>query len=1067
MMPTRQPWLQVIANFRDKSSIGHVASSIVTSIHTRIQHDFAVWCMTGQRPEGIPGGTARLLDSADVTLFIGWPAQARRIIGRYKRLVGMYVCEGDTVPTEWAEVCNRHHAIIVPSQYCANAFRAGGVTVPVHVVPHGFSPRFRVDGPVHQQSAPTIGVLAALNAWYQRKGVAELAEAWEIFVASHPEWRLEWRTTPCPDWTGRVIPNWQWIVTRDSQSELAAWYRGLAGLAMPTRGEGFGLTGLEALACGTPIIAPMHSGLLEYVREDRDCIIAHGDPVSMATFNNPIGKLYDLSPAALVDALERFAADLPGWKTKAQSFQRNEWTWDIMAGRMIRILHGVRGQSPQTAPLPQVLRKAAAPRPSANTILHPLASRQAQQPRSKTNMWFAPYRRRPLVLIIGQTLGLGGGEKVTVDFVRALHASGKYQVQLAMTLASEGLNRKAIPDGIEVHDTKTPGALLDLAQRIKPNAIVINNSPMPKTIIRALSDGHPDYIGYIVHGFVPWSLNILPAPFPQNVNVIAISDGVRDGLLSVRNDIHPSQVLTIANGVDTDRFTPVGPKAMTPWPADSVVFGYAGRLSGEKALPTMVECFARAKASIPNAKLLIVGGADPDGPKDHVVAWNNNEKELRQAIARFGVEDHVHITGAVRDPERYYRAMDVCLLTSVFEGLPLVVLEAMASGVPVVSTAVGCVAQLLASGGGVAIPAGSVAMPEWAKHNFVKAMVETATNPRDIGQSGRAEVLANYSMRKHSEHVLAYFNDRVSRPMKVAALYDVEGYAFHRIASQIQAGMPDSDVTLVPFTSLAPGSLADFDVIFNPSYIQTSSILAAKRQDAPLVSCVPDHFTWKTGWGLSQMQEAVKASAVIICTNEVMLSEVHTAYPSAKLALAWSGVDPGFYSPDPNRKEAEPGSPLRVGWAGSTKFWRDVKGIDMIVEACKSVAGVELVTVDASERLRTQEEMRDFYRSLDLYVCMSSSEGTCLPLLEAAACGVALISTDVGVAAPLLANGKAGTVIERSTKALVSALEAATGNRDLLVRQGLAARAEIVDNGWAWSERAKAYGAAIMGAFDA
>ena len=1065
-MPTRQPWLQLISNFRDRSSIGHVASSIATSIHTKAQQDLAVWCMTGQRPEGIQCGTARLLDSAEVTLFIGWPAQARRILGRYKRLVGLYVCEGDTVPTEWAEVCNRHHAIIVPSAYCAEAFKAGGVTVPVHVVQHGFSPRFRVEGPVHTQVGPTVGVLAALNAWYERKGVAEMAEAWERFVIAHPDWRIEWRTTPCPDWTGRIIPNWQWIVARDSQSDLAAWYRGLTALAMPSRGEGFGLTGLEALACGTPIIAPLHSGLAEYVQPDRDCIVEHGGLVSMATFDNAVGKLHDITPAALLDALERFAADTPWWKMKAQSFPRHEWTWDVMAGRILRILQGVRSMAAQSAPLPEALRPKRIHGP-ANTVGHPLPPAKTAQAQPRGATWYPPYRRRPLVLIIGQTLGLGGGEKVTVDFVRALHDSGLYQVELAMSLVSQGLHRRAIPAGIPVHDVPTPGALIDLAKRIKPNAYLVNNCPMPKTILRSLADGNPDYIGYIVHGFVPWSLNILPSPFPSYVSVIAISEGVRQGLLSARNDIHPAQVVTIANGVDCERFRPEGPKVPLPWPSDAIVFGYAGRLSGEKALPTMVECFARARATIPTAKLLIVGGADPDGPKDHVVAWNSNEAELRQAIAKHGLQDHVWVTGAVPDPERYYRSMNVLLLTSVFEGLPLVVLEAMASGVPVVSTAVGCVAQLLASGGGTAVASGSGAMPEWAKHAFVKAMIEVATNPRDIGQSGRAEVLEHYSSARHSEGVLNYFKGMVSRPVKVAALYDVEGYAFHRISSQIQTGMPGAEVTLVQYSSLAPGSLSGFDVVFNPSYIQTDAIVAAKRPDAPLVSSVPDHFTWKSGWGLGQFQTAMKASAVMVCTNEAMLAEVKALYPNVRLALAWSGVDADFFCPDPDKPKRKAGEPLRVGWAGSTKFWRDVKGVDLVIDACKAVPGVELVLVDATERLRTPEEMREFYRSLDVYVCMSSSEGTCLPLLEAAACGVALVSTDVGVAGALLTAGKAGTLVDRSVPALAKALKAASVRRARTVDQGLAARAEIVDNGWAWAERAKVYGETIMGALDA
>ena len=142
-----------------------------------------------------------------------------------------------------------------------------------------------------------------------------------------------------------------------------------------------------------------------------------------------------------------------------------------------------------------------------------------------------------------------------------------------------------------------------------------------------------------------------------------------------------------------------------------------------------------------------------------------------------------------------------------------------------------------------------------------------------------------------------------------------------------------------------------------------------------------------------------------------------------------------------------------------------VKGLDTIREVCDAMgSAVTLKTADAKDRLRTTSEMAAFYRGLDVYVCFSSSEGTCVPLLEAAASGVAIVSTDVGVAAALVSGsgGRCGQIIERTPEALTEALAWCTENRDGLRKQGNAARRTIEADGWDWSNRARAYRQVIV-----
>lgn len=671
-------------------------------------------------------------------------------------------------------------------------------------------------------------------------------------------------------------------------------------------------------------------------------------------------------------------------------------------------------------------------------------------------------RTRPLILIIGQTLGLGGAEKVTVDIATALDQSGIYRVQVAMVRTSRGIYRNLLGDSIDVFDVPSPSSLVDHVAQHKPDGILINNAGMVKAVVGKLAAHRPSFMAFLLHGYVQWSLNVLPSVLPPGVEVLTISDDVKEGLIRARRDLNAGNVTVIKNAIDTDRFRPATEPseiATLPWSSGGPVFGYAGRLSAEKALPVMVEIFKMAKAYLPNAKLLIVGGADVDGVKADVDVWKANEFTVMGAIQKHGVKDDVVITGVVKDPERYYRAMDVLLLTSHFEGLPLVVMEAMASGVPVVSTAVGGVPDLLASGGGVTVENNRGELSAHGKSQFVKQMVAVASAKGNaMGAKGRAEIILNYSHSKYAAEILGYFGKRVvaGSGLKVAGLYDSDGWAFHMAVEQVKRGMDPGTVSLVRYEDLAPGSIRDFDVVYSPSYIFNDRLREAIGPETRVVGTIADHYTWRDGPGAIELRKAIALCDVLICTNRRLFWEVRSAYPDAPLALCMSGVDAELFKPVPRKRT---GKPLIVGWAGSTQYHHAVKGVELITRACSMVPDVQLVLADAGSRKRSQEEMVEFYQSLDIYVCMSSSEGTCNPILEAAACGVGVVSTDVGVASALLDSVQqpAGVLIARNVGALSAALRALVKDRDLVEEMGINARKAIDDGGWDWPSRVKSY----------
>jgi glycosyltransferase involved in cell wall biosynthesis len=131
-----------------------------------------------------------------------------------------------------------------------------------------------------------------------------------------------------------------------------------------------------------------------------------------------------------------------------------------------------------------------------------------------------------------------------------------------------------------------------------------------------------------------------------------------------------------SNGVDTRRFTP-GPCTlrMLGIAPDIPVIGFVGRLTRDKGIPELLEAFESVLKSQPHARLLLVGWFD--------ASEDALSPEMRQAI-----ESHPGIvcTGFVPDPAPWYRAMDMMVLPTLREGFPNAVLEAAASGLPVITT---------------------------------------------------------------------------------------------------------------------------------------------------------------------------------------------------------------------------------------------------------------------------------------------------------------------------------------------------------------------------------------------
>jgi glycosyltransferase involved in cell wall biosynthesis len=189
--------------------------------------------------------------------------------------------------------------------------------------------------------------------------------------------------------------------------------------------------------------------------------------------------------------------------------------------------------------------------------------------------------------------------------------------------------------------------------------------------------------------------------------VVAVSVPLREHLVR-KARIPASRVVTIINGIDTTHFAPrrrsgilreslgIGP--------DVPLIGCVARLDPVKNHVLLLEAMALLVRQIPDARLALVG----DGPL---------RDALREQAGDLGLEGKVLFAGTLADTATAYRDLDIFVLPSVSEGTSISVLEAMASGTPIVATAVGGTPRLLGGDCGVLVPSGDArAMAEAIQH---------------------------------------------------------------------------------------------------------------------------------------------------------------------------------------------------------------------------------------------------------------------------------------------------------------------------------------------------------------
>jgi glycosyltransferase involved in cell wall biosynthesis len=241
-----------------------------------------------------------------------------------------------------------------------------------------------------------------------------------------------------------------------------------------------------------------------------------------------------------------------------------------------------------------------------------------------------------------------------------------------------------------------------------------------------------------IHGFVPINSKLR---FYEQVDLIAlrffdrilpVSDHIREVLR--KSGISQKRITTVRNAIAAKDAAEPGPKISRSRlsflkPAGDFLIGIVGRLSPEKNIPGFLDVARRLAGKYDHLRFVVVG----DGP----------ERDCLEGLAtRLKLDGKVRFTGFVEEMEGIYALLDMLVISSSTEGIPLTVLEAMHHGIPVVSTRVGGIPEIIESGvNGLIVEAGDMK----ALSNAVESLIVDSRKYMAISLNARERVRRDFN----------------------------------------------------------------------------------------------------------------------------------------------------------------------------------------------------------------------------------------------------------------------------------------------------------------------------------
>lgn len=358
---------------------------------------------------------------------------------------------------------------------------------------------------------------------------------------------------------------------------------------------------------------------------------------------------------------------------------------------------------------------------------------------------------RPRVLLLGDTLNLGGTEGQFAEVACGLDRS-RWDLRVACVRAEGPLRARLEGVGLQPWSVgpssfKSAGLVLSIVRLTRY---------LRRDAVRLVHcfDFYSNIVGVPAARLARTSVVIasqrdlgnLRTPGRQAIHSLALrlathvlvnSETIAARLTRTRA-ARQGRLAVVRNGVDLARFSPVAPSS-TGQGVSTV--GTLANLRPEKGLVQVVEAAALVARSAPRAKFVLWG----DGPL---------RSDLERLVAIRGLESTVELRGGTREPEKVLRNCQVFVLASLSEASSNVVLEAMATGLPVVATRVGGTPALVDDQRtGLLVPPDD---PKALAHAILR-LLEAPARATEMGAEGRRRALGEFGLDRMLEHIDAFY----------------------------------------------------------------------------------------------------------------------------------------------------------------------------------------------------------------------------------------------------------------------------------------------------------------------
>jgi len=354
-------------------------------------------------------------------------------------------------------------------------------------------------------------------------------------------------------------------------------------------------------------------------------------------------------------------------------------------------------------------------------------------------------------------LQLAGQERVVVDLAKAFHKAGQSSLvcttlfggDLVQELEASGITFKCL--GLK--KSYDPRSLLPVIRYLKDNRVDVvithgnSGSSIPR--IAAIFSRMPVFI-HVEHNISDHKksfhimFNKLTSIFTDKI--VCVSENARESLRRVEKTA-ADKILVIHNGINTDRFTNIDKKNERH---DSIMrVGIVGRFAEQKGHIYFIEAAVKIVESYKDVEFIFVG----DG---HL------RQMIENKVSECGLDGYCKFLGVRSDVDQLLQTFDMFILSSLWEGLPISLLEAQYFGVPAVVTDVGGIGEVIVDGiNGLLVPPRD---PQAMANAILKLLYDSDLR-KELGRSGQEVFFSKFTVDKMA-HAYLELMDKIFQSKK-------------------------------------------------------------------------------------------------------------------------------------------------------------------------------------------------------------------------------------------------------------------------------------------------------------